>query len=150
MRSAQNRVVAGKYNETSLYTFGGWRLPISKDTVDHYEVLDQESAKSMSSALTRGIVGGALLGPVGIAAAVTAKIKNIYTVVVYYKDSDKKCMLEMDDKTYRLFLNRCFDGNFPAATVPSSAPIASRGILKKFRLPLVSQASPWSELLVAR
>lgn len=26
MRSAQNRVVAGKYNGTSLYTFGGMAL----------------------------------------------------------------------------------------------------------------------------
>lgn len=108
MRSAQNRVIAGKYNGTSLYTFGEWRLPISKDTVSHYEVLDQESAKSMSSALTRGIIGGALLGQVGIAAAVTAKTKNIYTVVVYYKDSDEKSMLGMDDKTYRLFLKQMF------------------------------------------
>lgn len=33
MRSAQNRVVAGKYNGTSLYTLGEWRLPISKDTI---------------------------------------------------------------------------------------------------------------------
>lgn len=108
MRSAQNRVIAGKYNGTSLYTFGEWRLPISKDTVSHYEVLDQESAKSISSALTRGIVGSALLGQVGIAAAVTAKTKNIYTVVVYYKDSDEKSLLEMDDKTYRLFLKQMF------------------------------------------
>lgn len=108
MRSAQNRVIAGKYNGTSLYTFGEWCLPISKDSVSHYEVLNQESAKSMSSALTRSIVGGALLGPVGIAAAVTAKTKNIYTVVVYYKDSDEKSLLEMDDKTYRLFLKQMF------------------------------------------
>lgn len=108
MRSAQNRVISGKYENTSLYTFGEWRLPINSKTIDHYEVLDQESAKSMSSAITRGIVGRALLGPVGVAAAVTAKSKNIWTVVVYYKDSDEKSMLEMDDKTYRLFLKQMF------------------------------------------
>lgn len=111
MRSAENKVIAGKYAGMPLISISGdWRSAsrISTKTVDHYEVLDQESAKSMSSALTRGIVGGALLGPVGIAAAVTAKTKNIYTVVVYYKDSDEKSMLEMDDKTYRLFLKQMF------------------------------------------
>ena len=109
MRSAQNRVIAGRFNDEPLTFLGDWNHShITKEYVDHYEVLDQESAKSMSSALTRGIVGGALLGPVGIAAAVTAKTKSIYTVVVYYKDSGEKSMLEMDDKTYRLFLKQMF------------------------------------------
>lgn len=109
MRSAANSVIKGKYEGRGLTFLGDWDFSyISKDTVDHYEVLDQESAKSMSSALTRGIVGGALFGQVGIAAAVTAKTKNIYTVVVYYKDSDEKSLLEMDDKTYRLFLKQMF------------------------------------------
>ena len=62
----------------------------------------------MSSAITRGVVGSALLGPVGVTALVTAKTKNIWTVIVYYKDSDEKSMLEMDDKTYRLFLKQMF------------------------------------------
>lgn len=62
----------------------------------------------MSSAITRGAVGGTLLGPAGIAAAATAKTKNIWTVVVFYKDSNEKSMLEMDDKTYRLFLKQMF------------------------------------------
>lgn len=109
MRSAQNRVIEGKYKNSPLTFLGDWNHSyINKKYVDHYELLDQESAKSMSSALTRGIVGGALLGPVGIAAAVTAKTKSIYTVVVYYKDSDEKSLLEMDDKTYRLFLKQMF------------------------------------------
>ena len=111
MRSAKNRVIAGKYEDMPLLSISGeWRSAsrISSKTIDHYEVLDQESAKSMSSAITRGIVGRALLGPVGVAAAVTAKNKNIWTVVVYYKDSGEKSMLEMDDKTYRLFLKQMF------------------------------------------
>lgn len=109
MRSAENRVIEGRYKGEYLKLLGEWdNSHISKKTVDHYEVLDQESAKSMSSALTRGLVGGALLGPVGIAAAVTAKSRNIWTVVVYYKDSDEKSLLEMDDKTYRLFLKKMF------------------------------------------
>lgn len=109
MRSAANKVIKGRYEGHYLTFLGDWNSSyITKDTVDHYEVLDQESAKSMSSAITRGIVGGALLGPVGVAAAVTAKSKNIWTVVVYYKDSDEKSMLEMDDKTYRLFLKQMF------------------------------------------
>lgn len=81
---------------------------ISAKTVDHYEVLDQKSAKSMSSAIARGLVGGAFLGPIGVTAATTAKVKSIWTVVVYYKISEEKSMLEMDDKTYRLVVKQMF------------------------------------------
>lgn len=111
MRSAKNRVIAGKYEDMPLLSISGdWRSSsrISAKTVDHYEVLDQESAKSMSSAITRGLVGGAILGPIGVTAATTAKAKSIWTVVVYYKNCDEKSMLEMDDKTYHLFLNQMF------------------------------------------
>ena len=109
MRSARNRVIAGKYEDMPLLSISGdWRSSsrISAKTVDHYEVLDQESAKSMSSAITRGLVGGALKWE--IKTPPTAKAKSIWTVVVYYKNSDEKSMLEMDDKTYRLFLNQMF------------------------------------------
>lgn len=55
----------------------------------------------------RGAVGGALLGPIGLAAAVTAKNKNTYLVAVYYKDGDKS-LLEMDERVYNMFLKEMF------------------------------------------
>lgn len=105
---AANKVIAGKFEGTNLLQLGEWKIyAIRKDNVDHYELLDQSSEKSMSSALMRGAVGAALLGHLGLAAAVTAKNKNTYLVAVYYKTGEKS-LLEMDERVYNMFLKEMF------------------------------------------
>lgn len=105
---AVNKVIAGEFEGTNLLQFGEWKIyAIRKDNVDHWELIDQSSEKSMSSALMRGAVGGALLGPIGLAAAITAKNKNSYLVAVYYKDGEKS-LLDMDERVYNMFLKRMF------------------------------------------
>ena len=105
---ASNKVIAGKYEGSSLVLLGEWAWAnIGKEYVDHWELLDQSSEKSMSSALMRGAAGAALLGPIGLAAAVTAKNKNTYLVAVYYKTGEKS-LLEMDERVYNMFLKEMF------------------------------------------
>ena len=105
---AANKVIAGKFTGTNLLFLGDWNFGnASPEYVDHWELLDQSSEKSMSSALMRGAVGGALLGPIGLAAAVTAKNKNTYLVAVYYKTGEKS-LLEMDERVYNMFLKEMF------------------------------------------
>ena len=84
MAKAKNRVIAGDYNgkqvaeafgsviiSTSL--FGS--VSVNKETVETYELVTDEHRKSLSSGLARGAVGTLFLGPIGAAAAVTAKSK---------------------------------------------------------------------------
>lgn len=105
---ASNKIIKGYGEGAKLLFCNEWNVPIvSPEYVDHYELIDQSSSKSMSSAIMRGAVGGALLGPVGLAAAVTAKNKSTYLVAVYYKDGEKS-LLEMDESVYNMFLKRMF------------------------------------------
>ncbi|MBQ8614158.1 MAG: hypothetical protein IJ416_08105 [Ruminiclostridium sp.] len=108
-----NVVTAGDYkgaimyknNKKGLYInppLGLGKKPfINKTTVASYEVINQESTKSVASGVARGIVGGALLGGVGaIAGAASAKNKGNYTVSIIFKDG-KKCLCELDDFMYK-------------------------------------------------
>jgi hypothetical protein len=114
--SAKNKVIAGDYDGKSiLFSFGtmevvtgfGKMTPINKDTVDNYEVVDEEKRKSAASAVGRGLVGGIagslILGPVGLIgglAGLSAKSKGIHIVAIQFKDG-KKSLLELDDKYYK-------------------------------------------------
>ena len=80
---------------------------LNKTTVDSYEVIGEESSTSASSAVARGAVGAALLGPVGIAAALSAKKKGMYTVAIQFKDG-KKSLIEVDDAIYKALVKILF------------------------------------------
>ncbi len=55
-------------------------------TIDYTILVGAESKKSVGSAVTRGAIGGAILGPVGLAAgALSAKNNNKTTFTVVYK-----------------------------------------------------------------
>jgi len=118
--AASNTVTSGDYSgcrvwliggQISLYdksSFTGTKIrTISRREVDSYEVLDESQKKSAGSAVTRGAVGALLLGPVGIAAALSAKSKGTYLVAIRWKD-DKKSLIEIDDKTYKEFVKIMF------------------------------------------
>ena len=55
----------------------GKKLYLNKDTVEAYELITDETRKSAASGIARGLVGGALLGPVGmLAGGLSAKNKK--------------------------------------------------------------------------
>jgi hypothetical protein len=77
-------------------------------TVESYELITDEHRKSAKSGIARGLVGGALLGPVGmLAGGMSAKSKGIYQVAIQFKDG-KRSLLEVDDKIYKAIIQACF------------------------------------------
>ena len=109
---AKNTVTAGDYRNRAIEMnwrgkvyirnglFGfGKKIFLNRDTVASYEVVGEESRTSATSAVARGAIGAALLGPVGIAAALSARKKGIHTVAVQFKDG-KRSMIEVDGKIF--------------------------------------------------
>lgn len=114
---AKNMVIAGDYQGKGVgVSLGtpfinikfGKMLELDKFNLDSYEVITEESRKSAASGVARGIVGGALLGPVGmLAGGLSAKNKGTVTVAVQFKDG-KKSLLEVDDKIYKAIVQKMF------------------------------------------
>jgi len=115
--AAKNKVIAGDYlgGKVSVgfgiasisYGFGK-TVMLTKDEVEAYELVTDEHRKSAASGVARGLVGGALLGPVGLlAGSLSAKSKGTYTVAIQFKDG-KRSLLEVDDKIYKAIVKRCF------------------------------------------
>ena len=77
-----------KANEVILHKPGAFagKFTLDATTVASYEVIDSESKTSAASAIVRGGLGAALLGPVGIAAALSAKKKGLYTIALQFTD----------------------------------------------------------------
>lgn len=108
---AQNKVIAGDYigaavSET-LGTVTVGNITFSKHTVSSYEVITEEHRKSAVSGVVRGLVGKAVLGPVGLLAGLSARNVGTYTVAVNWK-SGKKSLIEVNDKIYKLILKEMF------------------------------------------
>lgn len=77
-------------------------------TVESYELITDEHRKSAKSGIARGLVGGALLGPVGmLAGGMSAKSKGIYQIAIQFKDG-RRSLLEVDDKIYKAIIQACF------------------------------------------
>lgn len=117
MAKAKNKVIAGDYTGKIIsQTLGicfintGLMKSINLDnnTVESYELITDEHRKSAKSGVARGIVGGALLGPVGmLAGGLSAKSKGIYQIAIQFKDG-KKSLVEVDDKIYKSIIKNCF------------------------------------------
>lgn len=118
MAKAKNAVIAGDYTGKGLYnSFGiltigakgsNLSIRINKETVESYELITDEHRKSAASGVARGLVGGALLGPVGmLAGGLSAKNKGIYQIAIQFKDG-KKSLIEVDDKIYKSIIKNCF------------------------------------------
>lgn len=117
MAKARNNVQAGDYiGKQIISTLGiiqivtgfGKGMKLDKTTVDSYEVITDDHRKSATSGVVRGLVGGALLGPVGIlAGGLSAKNKGIYQIAIQFKDG-KKSLIEVDDKIYNSLIKCCF------------------------------------------
>ncbi|MCC5910162.1 MAG: hypothetical protein JJT76_06960 [Clostridiaceae bacterium] len=115
---AKNRVIAGDYAGCVVVSGLGTvqigiglfkkNLVLDSTTVEGYELVTDEHRKSASSGVARGLIGGALLGPVGmLAGGLSAKNKGTYTVAIQFKDG-KNSLLEVDDKIYKILVQRCF------------------------------------------
>lgn len=119
---AQNKVLAGDYegknimigqqgffSKEEIFLFTGFtkKFPLNKETVASYELITEEHRKSAVSGVTRGLVGGALLGPVGLLAGLSAKNKGTHTLVLEFVDG-KKSLIEVNEKIYKLFIQKMF------------------------------------------
>jgi hypothetical protein len=112
----KNTVIAGDYKDKFiLNTFGSITIntmfktlvEINKNTVESYEVVDETSRKSATSAVGRGLVGSIVLGPVGLLAGLSAKSKGTHIVAIQFSDG-KKSLLELDDKVYTALVKKLF------------------------------------------
>lgn len=112
---AQNKVIAGDYEGSrvmgfvtpGIYTTPSSPIELTKENVASYEVITEEHRKSAASGIARGIVGGALLGPVGLLASLTAKSKGTHVVALEFNDG-KKSLIEIDEKIYKALLPKLF------------------------------------------
>lgn len=116
---AANAVIEGDYKHKPIYAPTGKpyihngmgkakRVYISRDTVTSYDVVDEDSRKSAGSGVARGLVGGALLGPVGaVAGGLSAKNKRSITIAIEFKDG-KRSLLEVDGNLYKAIVQALF------------------------------------------
>jgi len=66
--------------------------------IDYTIIVAEDSKKSLGSAVTRGAVGGALLGPVGlVGGAISAKNKSETTFTVVYKSGRREVVTVSND-----------------------------------------------------
>ena len=116
-KKAKNEVIAGDYEGKGVIDGGGAPgivlkifkvLDLNKTTVEAYEVITDEHRKSAASGAARGLVGGALLGPVGmLAGGLSANEVGIYQIAIQFKDG-KRSLIEVDDKIYKDIVKNCF------------------------------------------
>ena len=99
---AVNNVTGKPYIPVSF----GKKLYLNKDTVEAYEIITDDTRKSAASGIARGLVGGALLGPVGmLAGGLSAKNKKSVTLVVKFKDGQSS-LIEVNDITFKAFVGK--------------------------------------------
>ena len=116
-----SKVVAGDYTGIIMYEnakkglvikdeglLGKKKAFINKETVDHYELVDEESSKSFGSGVIRGAVGAAAFGAVGaLAGAASAKNKKEYRVAITFKD-EKRVLCSLDKNDYKTLTEMLF------------------------------------------
>ncbi len=114
---AKNCVIAGDYDKKAIvntvkgiYLVLGFtkKILLNKDSIEEYEVVDEENNTSVVSAAGRGLAGSLLLGGVGlVAGALSAKKKGIHIIAIQFKDG-KKSLIEIDDKLYKELMKVMF------------------------------------------
>ncbi|MDR1067340.1 MAG: SHOCT domain-containing protein [Clostridiales bacterium] len=107
------------------------KLTLDNKTIASYEVVDAESQTSATSAVARGAVGVALFGPIGIAAALSAKKKGLHTIALQFKDG-KSSLIEVDKDIYKTLVNNLFQAN-PAPVSDTPQPINTADEIAKFK-----------------
>lgn len=114
-----SKVIAGDYQGSgilvepgSVYlaiSYGwGKTLQLSKDNIKEYEIMDQKTRKSASSAVGRAFLGSVVLGPVGLFAGLSAKSKTTgVQIAIEFKDGGRS-LIELSGKHYERFLKTVF------------------------------------------
>lgn len=98
----------GGFKGGIILAHGFKKIRVNKETVESYELITDEHRKSAASGAVKGLIGGALLGPVGLlAGGLSAKEKGTYQVAVQFKDGTKS-LLKMDEKLYKLLIQTMF------------------------------------------
>lgn len=70
------------------------------NTIDYTIIVAEDSKKSLGSAVARGAIGGALLGPVGlVGGAISGKNKSETTFTVVYKSGRRELITVNNDST---------------------------------------------------
>ena len=81
---------------------------LDKSNVKSYEIITEETKKSVASGVIRGGVGAVLLGPVGLlAGALSAKNKGDFLISIEFHDG-KKSLIDVDEKIYKSIVSKCF------------------------------------------
>lgn len=110
MPRARNIVIAGKHVGRIVSHTGTLpyiilkitkTLPLDSSTIKHLELIDAASDVNMASAATRGFIGEMLFGPMGLAAAGTAKRDERYILGIVFCN-DERSVIEVDGDLYRL------------------------------------------------
>ena len=113
---AKNKVIAGEYEGKNVMLIHGAvcimtgftkKVELTKENVEEYELLGETNNKSAVSAVSRGLVGSFLLGPVGLLAGLSAKTKGVHVVAIKFKDG-KKSLLEVNEKIYAALMKNLF------------------------------------------
>lgn len=135
-----NKVLAGKYEGKSIMTTKGKVLiakgfspvEISNENVLNYEVITEEHRKSAASGVARGLVGGALLGPVGaLAGGISAKSKGTYQIAIEFNDGSRS-LIEIDSKVYKIFAKQMFENEYIKNEYASISPKNNKSSVKSF------------------
>lgn len=111
---AKNKVINGDFKGENIFKelFAknlniGNKKGIFKTNIKEYEVIDQSSTKSASSAVIRSAVGIALLGGVGLLAGISAKNKGVYLIAIEFITGERS-LIEIDEKLYKVFVASMF------------------------------------------
>lgn len=117
MSKAKNQVIAGDYvgrkvrctsNRIIFDRAFDTPIEVSDATVSRYEVVDQDASKSATSVVSRGLLGGMVLGTVGmIAGSLSAKNDTIVLISIEFKNGDKS-LIEVDKTVYKTLLKILF------------------------------------------
>lgn len=106
---AKNKVIKGDFEGQTVFKelFAknlkiGNSKSIFKTNVKEYEVIDESTGKSGTSAVLRGALGVALLGGVGMLAGLSAKNKGVHLIAIEFTDGARS-LIEIDEKLYKIF-----------------------------------------------
>lgn len=112
---ATNKVIAGSYEGKTVARTGSTPyialgfaqvLKLDVSNVAEIEVIDESSEKSVASAATRGFIGEMLFGPIGLAAAGTARRDERCILGIVFRDGQRS-VLDVDGELCRLVTASC-------------------------------------------
>lgn len=103
----KNKKIGSTFKHLTIKAGFGNAVAISKDTVEAYEVVDEEQRTKAVSAIGRGMIGSLALGPVGMLAGLSAKKKKTYLVAIRFKDG-KESLIEINKVFFDMLVRTLF------------------------------------------